>query len=135
MFILLSPPLGRKKRFTATLVVQRLAPLARGQSGAIHAVGKARWTVTLADQLALGHDVSRAQDVGRSREERVHAVIAFQERHVGCLVAVLHDGVGNGKSCHPSGRQPSEIATAGAASRARAAAPVRTPTAAEATKR
>src|SRR4029078_4466346 len=101
-------------------------PLAPGQTGAIHAVGRARLTVTLADHFALGHDASRTQAVGHSREDRLHAVIAFQERHVGCLVALLHDAIGNGKSCRPSGGQPSAIAAAGAPRQARAAAPIRT---------
>ena len=58
---------------------------------------------------------------GSSRKERVHAIIAFQERHVGCLVALLHYVIGHGKDRLPSGSQPSEIITetAGAATQPR----------------
>ena len=52
----------------------------------------------------------RGRKRGRSREERAHAVFAFQELHVGCLVALLHDVVGHGESRRPSGSQPAEIA-------------------------
>jgi hypothetical protein len=69
----------------------------RRQTGNPPGIWKARLTVTLADDLALGHDVLQAGPIARSREERVHAIHAVQELYVGCLVALLHDVVGHGE--------------------------------------
>ncbi|MGA7458158.1 MAG: hypothetical protein WBW51_12685, partial [Methyloceanibacter sp.] len=92
-----------------------------GQTGKDPRIWKARLAATLADHLALGHDVVQAGATSRSRRERAHVIFAFQELHVGSLVALLHDVIGHGEGRRPSGSLSAETTTAGAASPARAA--------------